>query len=53
MYLLITIIITNGLSDIFFDKTKNIHECRKQREENIKWQNEITKTQSFCVKLVK
>lgn len=49
-YLLVTVIIQNGMTDIFFDEVKSKKECLKQREEKLKHDNEVTKVRAYCIK---
>lgn len=52
LYLLITVIIQSGTTDIFFDEVKTEKECLEQKKEKLLHDNEITKVRAYCVKQV-
>lgn len=50
LYLLITIIIQNGTTTTFFDKEPSLKACKEARTEALKYDNEVTKVDAYCIK---
>lgn len=50
LYLLVTVIIQNGMTDIFFDEKPSLKACLKDRKESLKRDNELTKVRAYCIK---
>lgn len=50
MYLLITIIIQTGITDVFFEEFRAKSNCLKERKEKLLHDNEVTKVAAYCIK---
>lgn len=50
LYLLVTIVLQNGVTDILFDEYTTLKACNSARIEAKKHDNELTKVRAYCVK---
>lgn len=50
LYLLITISIQHGITDVFFEEYKTKKACVSDKKEALLHDNEVTKIRAYCIK---